>query len=237
MAALMVAVGPLPAAEFQNLDFEDVVLNPPNGSNPFDLPTVVDLPGWSLSHFDPPGLLPHIGGMPQQFLSTSLFNDDSGEPIGVPLEGGYSLVMGLGYSDPLCGSEGIACVWQSPWVEQTGDVPADAKSIRLLGTLDPLFLGELPGIEGIAAFHVFLAGTQIPLNQLPSGQLSGDISAFAGTTSTLRIELNVDYRTTSMGPGEIGHLVDAIEFVVPEPMSSVLALLGLFGTLAARPRA
>src|SRR5262245_51516899 len=72
------------AAAFQNLNFEDVVLQPSMG-NPLGLPDVIDVPGWSFSEFDPPYLLWHIGNTPQQFLLSDLL-DDNGIPIGTPLE-------------------------------------------------------------------------------------------------------------------------------------------------------
>ena len=228
LALVSIADAMVLAAEFQNLNFENVVLDTTSSGDPYNLPFALDVPGWSFSDPQPTFLFGHLGSTPQQYLSTDLYTDGSGQPIGAPLEGHYSVAMGVGFSDPSCGSGGMACVWTGPWIEQVGDVPTDAKSIRLLGVLDPLFLGEQPGMEGTSAFYVFLNGTKIPLTTLPSGQLTGDVSAFAGTTSTLRIELNADYRLMTMGPGDLVHLVDAIEFTpAPEPTSAALTILSL----------
>lgn len=216
------------AAAFQNLNFEDVVLEPPMG-NPLGLPDVIDVPGWSFSEYDPPFLLWHIGNTPQQYLLSDLL-DDNGFPIGTPLEGHFSLAMSLGYSDPLCGTEGIACEWAGPSVDQTGDVPAGTKMIRLFGAVDPLYLSA-------AAMHVTLNGIDIPLSLLPSGKVTGDVSAFAGTTATLKIQLNPDYRTPETAPDMGSYLIDAIEFTpAPEPTAAALLATGMLGMAAIRRR-
>jgi hypothetical protein len=236
MAALAV-VEQSRAAAFQNLDFENVVLDPTLASNPYDLPSVIDVPGWSFSHATQLSLLWHIGSTPQQFLYSDLLSDAFGYPVAPPLEGHYSLAMGLGYSNALCGWDGNACVWAAPWIEQTGNIPAGTKSIRLLSDLDPLSFRELPGLENATALHVFLDGIEIPLEELPSGQLTGDAAAFAGTASTLRIQLDVDYLFLAPGPIEMLHLFDAIEFTpAPEPASAALIAFGMLGVVVVQRR-
>jgi hypothetical protein len=216
------------AAAFQNLNFEDVVLEPSSG-NPLGLPSVTAVPGWSFSESNPPQLLWHIGNTPQQFLYSDLL-DDNGIPIGMPLEGHFSLAMSLGYSNALCGTEGIACEWEGPSVEQMGDVPAGTKMIRLFGAIDPLLLNA-------AAMHVTLNGIDIPLSMLPSGKVTGDVSAFAGTTGNLKIQLNPEYRTPDTSPDSGFYLIDAIEFTAaPEPTAAALLAMGMLGVAAIRRR-
>ena len=221
---------PTRAAAFENLNFENVVVDPNSGGNPFGLPTVIGVPGWSFSHASPPQLLWHIGNTPQQFLSSDLYTDDNGIPIGTPLEGHYSLAMSLGFSDATCGINGIPCEWIGPSVEQTGDVPAGSKMIRLFGAIDPLTLNAV-------AMYVTLNGVDIPLSLLPNGQVTGDVSAFAETTSTLKIQLNAEYRTPDTAPDMGSYLIDAIEFTsAPEPASAALLAMGIIGVAAIRRR-
>jgi hypothetical protein len=228
MAALAV-VEQSRAVAFQNLDFENVNVEPTSG-NPYDLPTVTGVPGWSFSHANPPQLLWHIGNTPQQYLSSDLYADDNGLPIGTPLEGHYTLAMSVGFSDASCGINGIPCEWEGPSVEQTGDVPAGTKMIRLFAAIDPLSLNAV-------AMYVTLNGIDVPLSLLPSGQMTGNVSAFAGTTSILKIQLNAEYRTPDTAPDMGSYLIDAIEFTpAPEPASAALLAMGIFGIAAVRRR-
>jgi hypothetical protein len=106
----------------------------------------------------------------------------------------------------------------------------------LLGALDPYFLHESPGISA-PAFHVLINGIEIPLLELPNGQASGDVSMFAGSIATLRIELDIDYRIAGDGPGDRPLQFDAIEFTpAPEPTTMSLSAIGLAGIAALRLR-
>jgi hypothetical protein len=179
--------------QFQNLDFEAAQLIPipgdPNGAVPF----AAAFPGWT----------GYIGG--QQISSTI----PNGVPIGFPGQTPFIAIMSppdwgahqgfyeLGYGSSVNSTAAIA---------QTGQVPAQAKSLQFLALYAPT---------------VTLGGVTLSALRLGSGPGASsfygvDISAFAGQQHELRFQtgLSINY-------------LDAITFstqVIPEP-----GTLGLFG--------
>lgn len=212
------------AQEFQNLDFEASVIQT---SDPFIFAKV---PGWSFSGeelFEGPhdtlffGI--HIGDVPLQRMATDLVTEPPLLVGPLPIQGHFSVHMGPAPHQDYAPN--------FPWMQQTGRVPSGARSIRMAGQLDPLNLGD-PSRRG---WHLTLGGTEIPLIALPNGVLSGDVTALAGTTAPLRITIDQSYyRDLGFGGKQrTNFLFDAIRFSpleyteVPEPTSSLLAMIGL----------
>jgi len=214
------------AQAFVNLDFETVVL----ASDPMPpaFGSVISVPGWTFSEHNPPQFEPNLSSQPQQFLIT----DNFGLPpsyIGAPFEGHYSVGFVEGYYAPDNTPIG-------PSVSQTGLIPAGTKSVRFAGGG-----GYLGGNESL--WIVSINGTPVPITRFADGTifgtypnytgiLSADISAFAGTTATLKFALDPTHNIP-IGPLETSGVLDAIRFSpleyteVPEPTSIILALLSL----------
>jgi len=98
--------------------------------------------------------------------------------------------------------------WGPAAIAQAGQIPADAKSIRFLGT---------------SPFSIAFAGNAVPLavlNALPNYSLyGGDISQFAGQTGELRITSYLHF-----------NYLDSIQFSnqpIPEPSTLCLVIVGL----------
>ncbi|MHB1033501.1 MAG: PEP-CTERM sorting domain-containing protein [Pirellulales bacterium] len=133
-----------------------------------------------------------------------------------PIEGGYSLMLQGGLSNFLG-----AIVYRDASISQTGDVPANAQSLRVLVHRT---LGSF--------WQVSLDGSDIPMFPLKEiGQdvweYGGDIRSFAGSTSQLVLGTREHWENTT--------LFDAITFSpepVPEPASIILAILGFAGLVA-----
>jgi hypothetical protein len=207
--------------EFQNLDFEASVVET---GETF---TFARVPGWTFSGeetFSQPfgtdalffGV--HIGLVPLQRMASDLV-DANGPP---PTQGHFSVWMGP------APHQDYAALF--PWIEQSGRVPTEARSIRLAGQLDPLFVRD-PSLRG---WHLTLGGTEIPLIELPNGVLSGDVTALAGSTVPLRIAIDQSYHLAVHGSKiRTNFLFDAIRFSplefteVPEPAGGLLATIGL----------
>jgi hypothetical protein len=210
---------------FQNLDFEASILES-DGGRPF-----ARAPGWNFSGEGDPfstgdvvylGL--HLGLIPLQRMATDLVEVSRTPPP--PIQGHFSLFMG-----PAPHEDTMALF---PWMEQTGQVPADARSIRLAGDIDPFLIRSSdPSRSG---WQLMLGGIEIPLIELPNGVISGDVSAHAGTLTALRIAIDASYYLELPPPGgqlRTNFMFDALRFsplhytVVPEPGSSALAFISL----------
>jgi hypothetical protein len=161
-AALILFSLGIPAAgqTFTNLDFESakVEINDPRfGFLDWNLA----VPGWNHSR----GLgtewvyygSEHLG-LNQYYLLL-----DSNSPAYAPntqLAGAYSLALASGTSNWPPDS-----TWVFAWISQTGTVPSDARSLRLLAR---------------GPFRVFVAGQEIRMRSLGSNAYAGDVVPFAG---------------------------------------------------------
>jgi hypothetical protein len=199
------------AAPFQNLGFDQArtnTLSPDPGPILRGIgPTEDLLPNWELTR----------GGIPQptmglnldllSFGYATLISADQSGFFRFPVDGAYAL--------RLVGTPGN----QEPFaLSQRGDFPADA-----------LFLSyRYSGFE----FALTLNGTPIrPVIETSTLQ-AFDISQFAGQT--------VDLQLTAQGPlmpNQAGiSYIDSIAFVIPEPSTLALAILGSLGLFAAHRR-
>lgn len=144
----------------------------------------------------------HSGTTPAYLLS------DSQSPVWNPgsLEGNYSLYFLNGAVDGQ---------WIQTFISQSGLIPADATSIRLLS---------------IGSFQVFINNVEIPLMPLGGDVYGGNVAGFAGTVADLKV---VNSSKSFLEPYYLG-VVDGINFspeAVPEP--SLLALVSCGGILLA----
>jgi hypothetical protein len=190
-------VPPATGQVFTNLDFEQavVVVNDPFfGFLDWNLA----VPGWGHLNSSDTSIVyyrhPHTGLSPYYLLV-----DSQSHPSSL-LAGNYSLEMANG----LLGSPPNTTYAQA-FLSQTGAIPSDARSIHLLGT---------------GPMQVMLGGDSIPLLPLGGFEYAGDISAYAGTTTELRI---VNAAMSGASP----LVVDNIAFsAIPIPEPSTLVLVG-----------
>jgi hypothetical protein len=160
----------LPAASqtFTNLDFESAVVqlnDPMFGFLDWNLAA----PGWH-----------HSGGMSTEWiyygmehigLNQYFLLMDSNSPSYAPntqLAGAYSLALASGVSNMPPDT-----TWVFAFISQSGNVPASARSIRLLARGGP--------------FQLLLGGGEIELRGLGGNAFAGDISPFAGRLAELKI--------------------------------------------------
>jgi hypothetical protein len=222
---------------FVNLDFEETNVIDLGG----DVPTLVvqSVPGWSFSTFDPPGLQPHIGLAPQQYLANDLVDPNFGVP---PLEGHFSVFMATEVDciHNSCDSPETTPPPSAPFITQTGLVPAGTRTIRMLAS-DPRPYVLPNEAQQPTAWFVSLDGVEIPMTELEPGLFSGDAAAFAGSVAELRIGLNADYVAIGTSDGSdsfplysVGTF-DAVEFSpVPEPATGWFMAIGLAAVAARR---
>ncbi len=189
-------------APFVNLNFEQATVPP---GTQFFLNASLAFPGWT----------PRIN---DTVINTVYYNfTGAGEPAvvlydtafgagGFPvLEGSYSTAYVSELSTPLVAS-----------LSQIGDVPMDARSLRLLAPQD-----RPPP-------RLFLQGTLVSLVRLsPPG--SGNEPALYGADVTPLAGLNIELRLSSLVPPFAGLSgADALSFsTVPIPEPSLTAVLGL----------
>jgi hypothetical protein len=198
-ALLFLLAGIIPSASgqvFTNLDFEQAVVvvhDPFFGFLDWNLA----VPGWG--HLNSPDTSivyyrnPHTGVTPYYLLVDSQSHPNS------LLAGNYSLEMANG----LLGSP--PAIYTQAFISQTGAIPGDARSIRLLGT---------------GPIDVFVGGASVPMLLLGGNEYAGDISAYAGTTAEVRI---VNAAMNGASP----LVVDNITFsAIPLPEPSTLVLVG-----------
>jgi len=196
---------------FQNLGFEsahNIPVFDPQG-HPWTMPASDALPGWTC----------YIGA---NQTGSAWYNDVALDSAALGILSSLSPYPPSGFvQGQYCLSLQTSTAFTSPpftpaSVGQTGQLPADAQSIRFRGTVP---------------FPVSFAGTVIPLSVLSSQAgyniYGGDISQFAGLTGELRIR----------SFGHFGYL-DGLTFSsqpIPEPASVSLFVMGL-GLLYLRSR-
>ncbi|MEZ4281598.1 MAG: PEP-CTERM sorting domain-containing protein [Myxococcota bacterium] len=202
------------ALPFQNLDFEMA------GEGGLSLPVwLVGRIGADPPIFDDPTVGP-IAATGSGYNSWCLgsrclgvMNSEVSVPEFRPLEGEYSLYL-----------QGGTRPGGTIYIEQRGDVPIDARSIRFQAS--PSNHGRLSDLR--------LSADGLPLAPIievgadgRSRWLAADVSAWAGRTIDLRIAVFAD---PSGGYDETNVLLDAIEFSalpIPEPGSASLLGVGL----------
>ena len=220
--AIMLFAKVIFAQGFVNLDFESAqVSGSAEGSY---IPILAAIPGWngyainastgtqSISQIYFNTRQPFIGLPPQISLQT---NNSASVALGLlVIQGAYSALLESSWPHDFGSYAGIG---------QTGEIPADAQSLRFLGNF-----------EGVITF----AGHPIAYHTTGSfpnySSYGADISTYAGQTGELLF---------STPPGNtqfffIGTL-DNIQFStepVPEPAGVILPLFGLVIFLAARRR-
>ena len=195
---------------FQNLDFEAAQLIPapggPSGAVRFD----AAFPGWTgyIGNQQATTTIPN--GLPISFTYDPfiVLNTDSMRTI---FQGHYMVTIsgGYGYNPSPTPS------WTPASIAQTGTIPGDAKSIRLLT--------NQPDVPGAGIGLVFLDGLAVPLYHLGSranGEVwGGDISSFAGQTRELRL----------FGGWTEFDDITFSSSAIPEPSSAGLVLVGMAG--------
>ena len=208
---------------FQNLDFELALPDPTQP--PGQVSAAAALPSWT----------PHIGS---NQVSSVYFNsptlDSSGISVmssnsqfGFPaLQGSFSVLLQAGLVLTPTGSDRVPAS-----IEQTGLIPADAKSIQF----------QAFGGFASAGLTVSLGGQNIDFNAISvSGNVAlfaGDVSSFAGQTLELRFLALPSAAQLPPSRWEI----DGIEFsniAIPEPATGALVLIGgaIFGIRGWRER-
>lgn len=187
---------------FQNLDFEQAVIQPLPGDGIF-LEWSVAVPGWDSGQGYVYYRQGHLGVSPIYLLR------DSTSPEWAPgtqLAGNFSLSFASGFAgnDP-------STPWLNVGITQSGFISSSSRSIRMLAT---------------GPFKLLVDGVQIPMFSLGDNSYGGDISSFAGSTARLTI-----VNTASVWEVHRYSIVDNIEFspeVIPEPGTGVfLPVLGL----------
>jgi hypothetical protein len=203
---LTVATSGLSAAPFRNLGFEEV--NPvytstftDNGGDGVGF-TMNLMPGWAIANVD--GTQMGVVGINARanFGGITLFTSETELPNVNPIEGKYGLWLAYSSLD------------EHYTLSQEGDVPADAGALSFA-----IF-------NSLNTYELRMNGNPIPLREDGTGQLYGDVSAFAGSHVTLELET---YQPSGPFPGPSGsHLLDDIQFVaIPEPSTWVLLIGGI----------
>jgi hypothetical protein len=216
------------AAPFKNLNFEQIIgiTSAPANFVPFDAYQPVDsaaaLPFWTVQEDNTvANALWSVPGLDETSVSMVMTN---------AIEGYFSVNL-----------EAFAFA-RSPYystsaISQTGDVPVGAKSLHFLIRSPALAGGQIQ-----ATPIVTLNGTPISLfTQSSNGgiiEMAGDISSFAGTTSTLKFaSAGSTASPTNIFYFENIYDLDAISFSttpVPESSASLLACAGCFIGLSMR---
>ena len=213
-------------AAFQNLDFEQAQIQsaPPNFI-PFDAYPPISaagaLPGWTVR--EDGVACTAVWGAPNALDETSVTLMG---PSYSPIQGSYSVRL-YAFADAPAG------LYHTASISQTGDLPADARSIQLL----------IRGGSFVkAAPLVTLNGVQInmspPSGSGPTISMVGDVTAFAGTTAQLAIQ-SLGVPGGGFPQDENLFDLDAIVFSpvpVPESGSATLATIGFVLVVLASKR-
>lgn len=198
--------------EFINLDFESGSVEGVSESFPM-LDWAIGAPGWSNSSGSDTESLyyhgNHIGGSQWFRLNDGI--------VGAALAGNYSLSFKSGVKQEL----GPDNSWVNAYIAQTGYIPTDVKSLRLLST------GPL---------GVWLGDDQIALTELGNNAWMADISAYAGLTKELRLVNLADFAYGPVPEEAYIVTVDNIQFsTTPVPLlPSALFMISGLGILTFR---
>jgi hypothetical protein len=226
-ALAFAAVTPLYAAPFENLDFEQATLQPVDPGTPYSVYAAPALPGWTATLDTTVQNTVNVNFIALDFTAVNLLTPSITVPgwpsplTGNPIHGNYTVQLS-GVHVNLPGFFSTASI------SQTGDVPADAKSILFSVRAEP---------SASTAPNVSLDGITIDVFPVSTFKgvtlMAGDITPFAGTTRDLSF-----HAAGVHGPDLVSEDVydlDDIAFSplslealgVPEPAS--LSLLGVGG--------
>ena len=226
IAAILVCLGcyladQADAQGFINLDFEQASIQPVYDDGFFaTLEWDLAAPGWGHSEVPDAAYVSYRNthlGTGQRYLLVDSQSPSPQTGLGA-LEGTYSFYLAGGGVTPPGGGE---TEYVNAYLTQTGTVPSDARSIRLLA-------------QGVC--RVFLNGSEVSLISLGGDSYGGDVSAFAGSAAELKI---MDASRPIAEEIFVGVTVDGIEFspiAVPEPSAMALSCLAglVLGTVAFR---
>jgi hypothetical protein len=216
------------ASPFQNLDFEQRTFHSPptnyvpngNAIGPNPISDAFGLPFWTAKEDATVCTALRGGGGALDETSVALFG-----PTNHPIDGSYTLELSAYANAP-------SDLYKTSSISQTGDVPANAKSIQFLLRSPYSIVQSNP--------LVTLNGTTINLVPISTNgnivTMAGDVSAFAGTTAQLQISA-----AGTSGNGffytENYFDLDDISFSpnpAPEPSSIALCALGGLIAFAAK---
>jgi len=198
---LLSALGAAGQGTFQNLSFEDTLFIGPNAT----------VPGWSWSP-------PQTFGIGDPY-TTVAYNKIALDAAAVTLHGTdspYASALSGNYSIALQGGTKFLPPEypKGAWISQTGQIPADARSLTYLGG---------------ALLQVSFSGQSLSPIVLDSGpaylRWGVDISSYAGQTGELRFSVP----WLSDNPADIVTPLDEIVFspsAIPEPSALSLSILG-----------
>lgn len=162
------------SAPFQNLGFDEA-----NTNNVVDLGPLVGstedlLPGWEANF----GATMLFDAAAAGFGYTALISKRGpvAQPYAIPVGGKYALVLSPRTAPPPEGP------FIRHWISQTGDVPADAMSLRFMNVGSPFEVRVNGGI--LPLMYTYETGQ--PESWLRRADVMGDISGFAGQTVELR---------------------------------------------------
>jgi len=192
------------AADFQNLDFEQAQIQPAPGPPPQSIDAAAALPSWTVHYSDntPVTVIYLYPQEPLDYTFVSLIG-----PSYSPIQGSYSVELSAAFGP------------QPSSISQIGDVPATARSIKLL----------MRAYQGRPV--ITLNGT--PINLLPPSDGSGstitmvgDVTPFAGTTAELKISCAT--AGFQFPKDENIFALDSISFstaIVAEPSTAILTVI------------
>ena len=229
-------VGNVYGEPFQNLGFEEAVIGPVYENT---VSASQALPYWTNSYEAAGGSAIWYDATPNTSPCVSIHDGKPGDQVWghpySPLVGNYSVFLAEGagpYGDII-----------NSWIAQTGDVPADARSL--------MFKTDMP--QGVNRLVVSLNGTAIPMQLYSTdGTVNpywGPVETFIGDISAFTGQQNVDLQFTKIDqdpsdPYVFGGVdIDNIQFsptVVPEPSTLALIVIGVLSAplyFLLRPRA